>query len=261
MTIKCVTVCVLSSSAFTIIARCVKRGCASQTGTAGSVTVGACPGTYALTPRESPYDRTRLRRWTPPNLETELQLRMSTIEALRTQLDTLQLQLYALETENRKLRDVHPERAEIMDMRVATDSRGKRASRPTDQRPQPRTSSGGKRTSVRNALARQWGRANARETRATRGDGDVEIALCPASRRARRGEAALFGATRGAQRRERSEGGADEAIGASRRSSPQNAGGDGTGETAGMFWGGPTQEHQLQQGWISHCSWSTEPEK
>ena len=41
---------------------------------------------------------------------------MSTTEALRTQLDTLRLQLYALETENRKLRDVHPERAEIMDM-------------------------------------------------------------------------------------------------------------------------------------------------
>ena len=51
MPTKCVTVCVLSSSAFTIIARCVKRGCASQTRTAGSVThvqVQGDPASHAL---------------------------------------------------------------------------------------------------------------------------------------------------------------------------------------------------------------------
>ena len=41
---------------------------------------------------------------------------MSTTEALRTQLDTLQLELYALEVENRKLRDERPERAELVDI-------------------------------------------------------------------------------------------------------------------------------------------------
>jgi len=47
---------------------------------------------------------------------------MSTTEALRTHLDTLQLQSYALEMENRKLRDLHPEQAEIMDMEVTVAS-------------------------------------------------------------------------------------------------------------------------------------------
>ena len=43
---------------------------------------------------------------------------MSTTEALRTQLDALQSQLYALETENRRLREDRPERAERVDLEV-----------------------------------------------------------------------------------------------------------------------------------------------
>ena len=41
---------------------------------------------------------------------------MSTTEALRTQLDVLQSQLYVLEAQNRKLRDERPERAELVDI-------------------------------------------------------------------------------------------------------------------------------------------------
>ena len=43
---------------------------------------------------------------------------MSTTEALRTQLDALQSQLYALEAENRRLREDRPERAEMVDLEV-----------------------------------------------------------------------------------------------------------------------------------------------
>ena len=38
------------------------------------------------------------------------------MEALRTQLDRLHMQFYALKTENRKLQNMQPERAEIMDV-------------------------------------------------------------------------------------------------------------------------------------------------
>ena len=101
---------------------------------------------------------------------------MFTTEALRTQLDPLRLQLYALETENKKLRDVHLRTSGDNGHggRVATDSKGKRASRSMDQLSQPRSISGDKRTSVRDALARQLGLANAIETRATRG-GDSDV--------------------------------------------------------------------------------------
>ena len=41
---------------------------------------------------------------------------MSTTEALQTQLDALQNQMYALEAENRRLRDKHPELSERVDI-------------------------------------------------------------------------------------------------------------------------------------------------
>lgn len=41
---------------------------------------------------------------------------MSTTEALRTQLDAVQTELYQLQVENRKLREADPQQAQLLDV-------------------------------------------------------------------------------------------------------------------------------------------------
>ena len=80
---------------------------------------GPCPGSARQLwefLRNDPLKQTRQYR-TPRAIDRRVEA-MSTTEALRTQLDALQSQLYALEAENRRLREDRPERAEMVDLEV-----------------------------------------------------------------------------------------------------------------------------------------------